>query len=403
MSSKSKGIKIPRQELIIFISLVPFLRPDFFSYVSGLNKLYELTSYAGLVILLMQFIFLWISRKIRIHIFAVLVLLLNVVPIPRMLMVSGWNGEPMKLFVSTLALVLLVEIYQSRWILIVRALMIYFELIVYMNFITIILFPGGLYHQGLYTDNWLLGYSNSEIKYFILAGLVAIVYESIMQSRVRSTLLCVVVAISILRLDVVTGIVGILAMVVLYWLQKKKIKIFNLRNMAIVTAVIFVYFIVQQKIVEYVGLIEELTGKTVTFTSRFDIWNRTILFWQKNPLLGWGWKSSGQRGIEYDNVYATNAHNTYLEYLYLGGIIELAIFIFIIYAIYRAGKNKSDCKVKQATYACIGGFLIMMLTEAYTAPVVQLLYLVAYFALYNLPKVSGKKRTSLAFEQEIEE
>lgn len=402
MSSTSKGIKIPKQELILFISLVPFLRPDFFAYVFGLNKLYELAGYAGVAILLMQFLYLWIRRKIRVHIFAVLVLMLNIVPILRMLMVSGWNGEPIKLFISTLGLLLFVEIYQARWILIIRALMVYFEMVVYMNFITIILFPGGLYHQGLYTDNWLLGYSNSEIKYLILAGLVAIVYESLHYSRIRSTLLCVVVAISILRLGAVTGIIGMLAMVGLYWFQKKRIKIFNLKNMAIITAVVFFYFIVQQKVVEYVGLIEELTGKAVTFTSRFDIWNRTILFWQQNPLLGWGWKSSGQRGIEYSNVYATNAHNTYLEYLYLGGIIELAIFIFIIYAIYRAGKDKPDCKVKQATYACMGGFLIMMLTEAYTAPVVQLLYLVAYFALYNLPNVSSKDGNFLTFKQEIE-
>ena len=398
MNLQRKNTKIPKQELIIFISLIPFLRPDFFSYINGLNKLYILASYAGLAILLMQFMFVWFSRKIKVHFIAVLVLLLNLIPILRMFVVSGWNGEPIKLFISTLALVLIVEIYQLRWILIIRALMIYFELIVYLNFITIILFPGGLYHQGLYTDNWLLGYSNSEIKYLILAGLVAIVYESLMHSRIRSTLLCVVVAISILRLDVVTGIVGILAMVVLYWLQKKRIKIFNLKNVAIITAAIFFYFIVEQKIVEYVELIRNLTGKTVTFTSRFDIWNRTILFWQNSPLLGWGWKSSGQRGIEYSNIYATNAHNTYLEYLYLGGIIELVIFIFIIYAIYRIGKDKLNCKVKQATYACMGGFLIMMLTEAYTAPVVQLLYLIAYFALYNLPKISGKEETSRVFK-----
>lgn len=383
MNTKRNRIGIPKKGILIFVSLIPYLKPDYFSYVPGVNKLYVLMSYIWLLFLVMQFMCALICKKIKIHFFVVLVLMLNVLPNLRMFIVSGWNGEPLKALLNTIALILIIEIYQNDWNLLIRTIMVYFEFTVYLNFLTLFIFPNGLYHEGLYTDNWLLGYANSEIKYLILAGLVAIIYDRFTHQHRRSILLCIVVAISIVRLGAVTGIIGMLIMVALYWLQKKKIKILNLKNIAIVTAIAFVYFIVEKNIVNYVELIKNLTGKTVTFISRFDIWNKTISFWMRNPLFGWGCKAAEQRGIEYNNIYATNAHNTYLEYMYLGGIIELLIFIAIIYFIYQIGKTCKICQLKFAIYSCIGGFLVMMLTEAYIAPVVQLIYLISYFTLYN--------------------
>lgn len=384
MSLKDKSIKIGKKELIIFALLIPFLEPDYFSYIPGLNRIYSFLRYTGLIILIIQFVYAWIGKKIKLHIFSFLLLVLNILPIFRMISMSRWNGEPIKLFINTFAIILIIELYLKYWKFLIRALMAYFEILVYINFITIIIFPNGLYHEGLYSDNWLLGYSNSEVKYLIFAGLIGLIYGYLTHSYKRCIVLFIVSVVSILKLGSVTGIVGMIIMLVLYQVQRKKHNLFNLKNMAIVTALCFTYFIVEQNVVKYVGVIADLTGKTVTFTSRFSIWNKTLSFWRNNPILGLGWKPSVQRGIEYSNAYATNAHNTYLEYLYLGGIIELIIFIFVIYLIYRIGKGKQDCIIGKAIYACIGGLLIMMLTEAYTAPVVQLLYLVCYFAFYNL-------------------
>ena len=379
----NKSIKISKKELLIFISVIPYLKPDFFSYVPIINNAYLVLKYVFLVILILSFVSAWIGKKIKLHAFSVLLFALNLLPILRMLSVSGWSGEPIKQFIDVVALILIVEINQNYWRMLIRALMVYFEIIVYLNFITILLFPNGLYHEGLYMDNWILGYANSEVKYLILAGLVSIIYGYLSQSKMRSILLCGIAVISLLKLGSITGIIGLITMCILYLLQRRNNSFFNLKNIAIVVAICFIYFIVEQNVLNYVDFIAELTGKTVTFTSRFNIWEKTILFWLNNPLLGLGWKSSLQRGIEYNNIYATNAHNTFLEYLYLGGVVELIIFIMVIYAIYRVGNEKQDIILEKVIYACVGGFLVMMLTESYTTPVIQLIYLICYFAAKN--------------------
>lgn len=380
-----KNIKILKKELLIFILIIPYFKPDYFSYIPVIRNIYSLLKFIFLYFLILQFLSVWIRNKIKWNGFLLLIISLNLFPILRMFLVTGWNGEPIKQFIDVIALILIFEIYQKDWNALIRALMTFFELMVYANFITILVFPQGLYHEGLYWDNWLLGYSNSEVKYLMVAGLISIIYSCITKTKKRSVILSCVVVITLLRLASVTGIVGMTVMIGLYLLQsKRKINIFNLKNVAVATAICFIYFIIEQNIVKYVDIIAKVTGKTVTFTSRFNIWAKTIDLWLKNPMMGYGWKTSVQRGIEYRNIYATNAHNTYLEYLYLGGIIELVLFIVTIYMIYRIAKLNQGTVAVKSIYACMGGFLIMMLTEAYTSPTVQFIYILCYYVASNL-------------------
>lgn len=389
-----KELTFSRKELTIFLLIMPFLKPEYFSYVSGLSQLYNLAKYAFLAYLLLHFIGAMAREEIRFHGYSGLILVLNAYPVVRMLLGAGWNGEPIKQFLDVLGLVLICENYQNDWKSLIRAAMTYCEAIIYLNFLTIILFPDGLYHIGLYKDNWLLGYSNSEVKYLILAGFVAILYGYTTGTRTRSIVLGCVVAVTMAMLGSVTGIVGITAMVGLYVLQgRKKVSLFNLRNITIVVFLCFIYFIAEENIVHYVSLIRDLTGKTVTFTSRFQIWSKTFELWAAKPLLGYGWKSATMRGLEYNNIYATHAHNTFLEYLYLGGISEIGLFAAAIYILYRMGSKYQGTVPVKAVYACIGGFLVMMLTEAYVTPTVQFIYLLAYFAILHVeekePKTDG--------------
>ena len=378
---QGKEISFTQKEATIFLMIMPFLKPEYFSYVPGVSQIYSLAKYAFLAFLLLYFVGAMARGLIKFHYFSGLILALNFYPVLRMLVGAGWNGEPVKQFVDVLGLLLICENYQKDWKSLIRAFMTYCECIVYLNFLTILLFPNGLYHIGLYRDNWLLGYSNSEVKYLILAGLVAILYGYTTETKARSIVLGCVIAASLLMLGSVTGLVGVISMIGLYVLQSKKdFNLFNLKNIAIIVVICFIYFIVEQNIVNYVSLIRDLTGKTVTFTSRFNIWSKTLEMWAANPIFVYGWKTASFRGLQYDNVYATNAHNTFLEYLYLGGVIEISLFVSVIYVLYRLGKKHQNTVPIRAIYSCIGGFLVMMLTEAYVTPTVQLIYLMSYFA-----------------------
>jgi O-antigen ligase len=81
------------------------------------------------------------------------------------------------------------------------------------------------------------------------------------------------------------------------------------------------------------------TGKFYSIKFRFNIWNRTLSWWTKAPLLGYGIES---KDLIIQKILLDHPHNYFLDVLYRGGIAGLSCAIWMLsYIIRGRWKNRT--------------------------------------------------------------
>ena len=267
------------------------------------------------------------------------------------------------------------------------------ELLVYANFITVLLFPKGMYQTDLYSANWLLGYKNYQIRTILPIICMALIRSYWKWGKIafRAWMLLACSACTFVLVDSATALVGytlFLVLLMLYHSKEKTIPpIINLTNGIIVSAVILIgiVFFNIQTFMSF--LIENILGKSLTFSGRLPVWKMSILYFLKKPILGYGYLS----GDEYEQMYnsilwAAHPHN-YILYILLTGGLLLGIITIIGYWMANQNINRNIKsiygKIVLFTLCC---FLIMGITEAITATV--LLYPMLVLGM-NIDKVAA--------------
>ena len=197
-----------------------------------------------------------------------------------------------------------------------------------INFLTVIIFPGG--HSG--RNIYFLGLDNSSGLMVILSvvfiTLTAYLYKG--KQTLTSILIVVIACVTYLMTKAATPIIGCVIFVFfLFFIYKKKnaMKVFNYRVYLMVTIIFFVLFIIlrMQNLFSYI--LVDLLGKDLTFNGRTLIWDYAIELFKKNPLLGTGMEVYETR-LQVKGMY--HAHNTYLNILMEGGVLGFVIYITIL-------------------------------------------------------------------------
>lgn len=81
-----------------------------------------------------------------------------------------------------------------------------------------------------------------------------------------------------------------------------------------------------------------LLGKSSDMTGRVDIWRALIPMWEERPILGWGWVIGYPSDLPIfahfipreDGTPTTQAHNAYIEALFLTGVLGLILLILLV-------------------------------------------------------------------------
>lgn len=206
---------------------------------------------------------------------------------------------------------------------------IYFLLIL-INFVVLLIFPGGIAGDDYYHNAYnFLGKDNG-LAVAVMVPLMAIscIYSAFRRKKLTFSALLMLAMISatVLITWSATGVVAWFVMIayILFVYRGRLTKYFN-------SYALFATFVVLQILIVFLRLqdyfafiIEDILGKSITFTGRTEIWDMIYPIILQSPVIGHG-LYEGYGLVVWHDKYMY-AHNAVLEILTQSGVIGLILF-----------------------------------------------------------------------------
>lgn len=261
-----------------------------------------------------------------------------------------------------------------------------FFILLLINFITIILFPGGFYlNSSGYSGNYFLGYDNNLITYIFPALALSFTNSLNKNGKIglKSIFLLIISFCSIIFTWSATGVVSMVIMIVLFFAYTINKKDFPIKKYIVVALSLFIgiVFLRFQNIFSFI--IEGWLKKDLTFTGRTYIWDIFIGEIKKSILIGHGIVDSKYL---IRTLNAGHAHNYFLQILYQGGLVTFSMFLGFFFSAINKVKN---CKEKKYVGIVIFAYLISFIFEAYS--LTNMFIIVLLIAYYYEPSSKNLK------------
>lgn len=368
-------------KLIYLLILIPFFKTDYITRFDIFNNIFSIWRIASIVLIILLLI-----KKGKISKSYLVMVMFCIFPIVLTILNSGNITLAINLFGSVLALSYLFE-FEGNKIKFLEALLLCFKIVIYINFITMILFPKGLYSTGnamigTATSNWFLGFKNTMVVYFLPAYVLSYIHKNLTNKKLSYIIMSCVIIISILLSGSTTTLIGGIIMFVFTIFDKlrNKHKIFNLKNYSIASFAIFLSIVVLKIQNLFSFLIVNILKKDLSFTNRTFLWNTTLKYIFEKPIWGYGISNEIVRNRMYNSSTIITAHNQILEYMYIGGIIELLLFVILIILVVKNCKKLYNDKNVQIISLGFFVYQILNLTEVYLNPIMYIMLILAFYA-----------------------
>ena len=253
------------------------------------------------------------------------------------------------------------------------ALLFCFEIAIYINFITILLFPKGMYRpaetQLFITNlNYFLGYYNNLDQYFTPALVTAWLYAELTGKRLRTLIMTAVVGVSALLLWSGGILLSIFTMFLLYAYMYMKVglpRLVHYTTCWLIHPVFFASIILLKLQLNFYWLIDGVLHKWNSLLTRMELWNKLIILISDYPIFGHGVLSPLNRERESGFYFAIHAHNMLLEILYQGGLIYFVLFTALVICAGRELLLYRNTKVAQILTIGFLGWCIHSTVEPY--------------------------------------
>lgn len=377
--------------LIIMVLIIPHCKPGYFDYVPLLDGLFNiLRILSGLAILIRYIIHVELYKEI--HREKLRILCIYVLFCFFLILSTIYNNISLNTIilrtVSHLSIFLICSSFAAdKKKELFTAIFLVGEILVYTNFITILLFPEGMYtsNAGL-RGNWLLGYKNHFICFFIGFYLAAYMYRKIRGVVLRPIILISVMMISLILVKSSTSIVSFAVFSFLELLLKRdKGRFINSLSLTIcnILAMFLIVFFRLTDLLSFV--IVGVFNKSTTLTGRTHLWDIMYRLISEKPWIGNGCIYGKGLVIMTGIWWANHAHNMILQILFEGGIISLFLYLLMNY--YMLKNLYYYRKTYIAQLISIGLFIlnIAFITEFYN----NAMYIVIFGLASSIDDLSG--------------
>ncbi len=369
-------LKINKKELFIFFLLIWFFEPTFFSRFPIIDLIFTI----GKIVAFCSFIiFVLFGDKKKYQPSSVLILAIAI-EIICLGVTFVYEGAILTqiIFISSMMLLVIVDYYLNTVTdHLIRVLISIFEILIYANFICILLFPNGLYNFEGTRHYWLFGHVNSTIIYILPAIVLAgIMIEKgsnklLSKKNIRPILLIIISITTILITWSATAIMGLLIMLIITIANRKKVY-FTATQAVILSLVIFILINVLQFQGDILGSIVGLLGRDITFSGRTEVWNRAIETIQEHLIFGYGAESNT---VIVSRLLFSQPHCRYFNLLYRGGCVS---FILQLIAFFICARTLDKSKRSALSCFIIAGYWALMVQiafESYFSPIFYLIFL----------------------------
>lgn len=267
------------------------------------------------------------------------------------------------------------------------ALMFYLSFLIFINFLSILLYPNGiLLNPNAYFNKygWILGYKNGLIIYIIPAILSSFVVSLKKYNHLRKFdyFLLLISYISVIMANSSTSIIS-LSIIVFYTLFYKRftrIKAMNIKTYCL-TSLILNFLIVIVRIQNvFKRLIVDGLHKNLTFTGRTYIWDYYLKSSFDKPIFGHGTQDSMYRALLIKNASgAVHCHNQLLEVFYQVGILGFIIYMYIhVISVIKLYKYRDNTFISQFISILLFACFITMITEVFSFNSFLYILVIAY-------------------------
>jgi O-antigen ligase len=378
------NLQIRKSFLCCFILVFPVVAPYILTYTGMGNRVVLLMSLYTILVSAVTLI----KKSKKLSTVSVLMLLLTLISIISTICNGGLISVALKRMVNYSAMVLVLELYSDRIELLLKALLIHFEVYIYLNFVTVLLLPNGL--LGSFSNDayasvviYILGWHHLFKVWFIPALLVSWLYKNYSGNNLRCYILSAVILITELKFGASTGLMGVLLLIIMLNLKKLRRVITPMVGAALIT-VLIVTIVFTRKYGYLTPILQGLFGGDMTFTGRLLIWDNAIKQFLKMPIIGHGILSNanyiqllGARSGLPDLMTATHCHNHLLQIMFQTGIVGTSVFLgMYICDLYKARMLWKNTLVQICVYV-IFVYTIIGITEQYE------------YALMYIPLVLG--------------
>lgn len=367
--------------IILVLLTLPHMNPRFLDEYTICNSLINMGRIISSFVIL-----LWIfSIKKKVSIITILIGIQQGYILLMTIISKGTVRECSIVFLSVLSVVLLYDLAQEKRKIFLSSQMFCFELMIYINLLTEILFPNSLYtiqDELMYVlkKNWFLGFYTSHTQYFIPALMIAFLYKQEADKKIRTYVLTAAVYISALLVWSGGVLVALFGMALVYLIFKNRTKIFSYYNYWIIQILFFIFIILLKAQNLFKWLIDGILGKWNSLTGRMALWDKYLReLIPENPILGHGMVEIIERKRMADMNWACHAHNQLLEILYQGGIINLALFTAIIIFAGKSVYDSKDSVESKIIATAFLGWCLQSLVEPYMSPFLMAMFVIAYY------------------------
>lgn len=362
----NKTAKFDKKNLILFILLTfPFFQIGILEdNISWVGKVYTGLQLIAGVVLILFFIKERLFKKLSPLIIMIGALLFV------MCLASVVSGEGVKRSLEYAFGIIIIFLIIEYGILkdlksFLLAEMIFFGSLVFINFITTLIFKAGMYYtRGFFIDNWFLGFKSGHIVYQIAFIFFAVMFAELFSKKARYVVWAglVISIISNIRVKSLTSVIVLVPILIIALLPQilKFTPIMNILTYTGIGLALNLVFVVFRRLDLFEWLIVGIFHKRGDLTFRTVVWDGALEAIKQKPLIGHGYNTY---------VYSTEVvttHNEYLEILYKAGIVGLVIFIAILaITVYKLFKNRKD-SLGGWISLFLGAFFLMFVVEQYS-------------------------------------
>ncbi|MCD8315564.1 MAG: O-antigen ligase family protein [Firmicutes bacterium] len=340
-----KGVKyimklntLLKNKIFISLLILGLFEPDYISWMGGnaggmwylLHLLFRLLLWFDVAAIFVLFL---ITKKVKLSWCTVSVIVFWAVCLFSDIYNGAGYSSDLKVGIEACALILLVEIYFKKDIAynLLQVIAFWLGSFIVINFLTILFTSDGLYINSRgWRWNYFLGYKNLHV-YIFLPYLMSQACIDFLKngklSKIFYGMTAVILVSSVMNESSTAFASCSIVVALLIFFKRKNVPTLNAVSgfaVSIVLSVAIIGFSFQNTLS---GFIQAVFQKDTTFTGRLTIWSASLIQIRQHPILGNG-NAEVNAGLSWD---VTQCHNRYLDVLFVGGIVLLGVFVWMLW------------------------------------------------------------------------
>ncbi len=377
---RKKGISKKNTQLWLLLVLLtlPHMKPAYLARIPTVDMVFDILRGVSFLVIVLWYM---IRRKSA-------SLVIALVAVWRIFLASSTlvhGGDVYTCIVESFSIICVVLLYDAAYMsdksTFISTQLFCFELVIYINLLTEVFFPAGLYTAVttiVHNENWFIGYYNNHSQFFIPALLFAWLYREKTGKTMRTILLTMAIYISAVLVWSGGVLLSLAGMTLIFLQRKKQTRLLNYYTYWLLHIVFFVSVYVLHVQDWFHWLLVDILGKMGSLTFRITLWERVLKLIAESPILGHGSQNVFVRTAEVHLAHGVHAHNMLLEQLYLGGVIGLVLWVSIILLSGRQLMKYADTQESKIISTAFLGWCIATLVEPFTTPFLMGMFVIAY-------------------------